>query len=303
MRVVDSSMELLHSAVAGLARAGESLQALPARATPPWIGQQTRGLPLGHSLIAFPLKMGLNPANYSAIKVTFIYNGTRQSGGLLMNKYVIIIALLFLAAVAGILFQQDRHSKMLESEHSAILDLQTRIDKYSGENRELRDKVSAAQRDSEAARQAQESIRMAERKSRAEEQEQQRQVAELLERLKIEAENRKNAETALAELNEKITALSVAQIEAEEKLASLDEARVRQEMPESSDDELEGALTTLEQKKAELARLEEQRLELDEEYQITLRRQAELKEDIMRDKTFSEDLRELLEAFLRVLGF
>ena len=220
-----------------------------------------------------------------------------------MNKYVIIIALLFLAAVAGILFQQDRHSKMLESEHSAIMDLQTRIDKYSGENRELRDKVSAAQRDSEAARQAQESIRMAERKSRAEEQEQQRQVAELLERLKIEAENRKNAETALAELNEKITALSVAQIEAEEKLASLDEARVRQEMPESSDDELEGALTTLEQKKAELARLEEQRLELDEEYQITLRRQAELKEDIMRDKTFSEDLRELLEAFLRVLGF
>ncbi len=220
-----------------------------------------------------------------------------------MNKYVIIIAVLLLAAVAGFLFQQDRHSKALENEHSVFLDLQTQIEQFAGENMELRDEVSAAQRDSEAARQAQESVRMAERKAREEEQEQQRQMAELIERLRIEAANRKKAEAVLLELNEKITALSAAQTEAEEKLTALDEARVRQEIPGSSDDELEGTLTTLEEKKTELARLEAQRLELDAEYQITLRRQAELKEDIMSDNTFTEDLRELLAAFLRVVGF
>ncbi len=220
-----------------------------------------------------------------------------------MNKYVITIALLLLAAAAGFLFQQDRHSKALESENSAILDLQTQIEQFAGENLELRDKVSSAQRDAETTRQAQESARMAEHKAREEKQEQQRQVAELIERLSIEAENRKKAETALTELNDKIAALAGAQAEAEEKLASLEEARVRQEMPVSSEGELDDVFTTLEQKRAELARLETQKQELNEEYQVTLRRQTELKEELMRDNTFTDDLRELLEAFLRVLGF
>lgn len=220
-----------------------------------------------------------------------------------MNKYVITIAVLLLAAAAGFLFQQDRHSKALESENFAILDLQTQIEQFAGENLELRDKVSTAQRDAETTRQAQESARMAERKAREEEQESQRQVAELIERLTLEAENRKKAEVALAELNEKIAALAAVQIEAEEKLASLEEARVRQEMPGISQGELDDIFTTLEQKRAELARLETQKQELNEEYQITLRRQAELKEDLMREATFTEDLRELLAAFLKVLGF
>lgn len=220
-----------------------------------------------------------------------------------MNNYLIAIAVLLLGASAGFLFQQDRHRKAIESEHSAILDLQMQVEQIAGDNIELRDKISTTQRDTEATIQAQESARMAVRKAREEEQEQQRKVAELIERLTIEAENRKKAETALTELNDKIAALAGAQAEAEEKLASLEEARVRQEMPVSSEGELDDVFTTLEQKRAELARLETQKQELNEEYQVTLRRQTELKEDLMRDNTFTDDLRELLEAILKVLGF
>ena len=220
-----------------------------------------------------------------------------------MNNYLIAIAVLLLGASAGFLFQQDRHRKAIESEHSAILDLQMQVEQIAGDNIELRDKISTTQRDTEATIQAQESARMAVRKAREKEQEQQKKVAELIERLTIEAENRKKAESILTELNEKIAALSEAQAEAKEKLATLEEVQLRQDMPGSSQSELEEVFTTLKQKNDELARLEIQKQELHEEYQLTLRRQAELKEDIMRDNTFSEDLRELLEAFLRVLGF
>ncbi len=220
-----------------------------------------------------------------------------------MNKYVISIAVLLLAALAGFLFQQDRHHKALDSERSAIMDLQTQVEQIADKNIELRDKVSAVQSDAEATMQAQDSARMAERKAREEEQEQQRQVTELIARLTLEVENRKKAEAILVELNEKIAALSDAQTDAEEKLATLEEARVRQEIPGSLQGELEEVFTNLEQKKAELARLETQKQELHEEYQVTLQRQAELREEIMRETTFSEDLRNLIEAILKVLGF
>ena len=191
-----------------------------------------------------------------------------------MNRYVITIAMLLLAAATGFLFQQDK------------------IEKLAGENLELRDKVSAAQRDAEATRQAQESARIAERETREEEQERQRQVAELIERLTIEAENRKKTEAALVALNEKIAslseaqaeaedkiaALSEAQAEAEEKLASLseaqaeaedkiaalEEARVRQEMPGRSEGELGGEFGLPEFEVSDLSSMKFELGELDE---------------------------------------
>ena len=224
-----------------------------------------------------------------------------------MNKYVVTIIVLLIASAAGFLFQQDRHRRALEDERSAVMELQSQIKQFAEENVDLHQQSIAAQREAEAASQAHERIIQAEdarvmneRRTKEEQREHRKQVTELLERLTQEAKIRKISEAAVAELNEKIHALETAQAEAEGKLATLEEVRTRRNTPAG---EMDVALNTIGQRRAELARLEAHKQELEEDYQIILRRQTELKEKLMREATFSEDLRAFIEAFLRVLGF
>ena len=144
---------------------------------------------------------------------------------------------------------------------------------------------------------------MAEEKVREEEEKRRRRIAEMSERLEREAEERKLAEAALANLDEVIRDLELVQERSEEKLQMLAETREQtsDETTTDYDNALESAHAQLAAKEAEIRRLASEQQKLKRAYRNSLARESQTTEAIVREAAGDGKNKNLIEIIGGVL--
>ena len=229
-----------------------------------------------------------------------------------MNEKSSVVPLIVLIVIilGGLyLWQSRRHEDALAQEREQMEQRQRELEEAANENVELRRQAEEIAAREEAIRvqaiQAEEAKRMAEITAEKAEQERQKRIDELSERLVREANERRKAEEALAELKEKSRALEVAQAEAQEKLLALEAARAESDDHAAAMEQLEMVKTALRDREGEIAQLRLQQDELEKRYQAALQRQIATGEEIIRESSKGDrpaDLLSLIRALLEALG-
>lgn len=222
------------------------------------------------------------------------------------------LVVLIVIIVGGLyLWQSQRHEEAIAQEREHVEERERKLEKVVIENVELRRRAEEIAAQGKASRaqavQAEEAKRMAELTAEKTEQERQKRIDELSERLVKEADERRKAEATLVDLKEKLQALGLAQMEAREKLLALEAARTETEVEDRTDamKQLERVKSSLRDRESEIAQLRMEQKNLEKRYEEALRRQISTGEEIIRESSKGDrpvDLISLIRALLEALG-
>lgn len=195
-----------------------------------------------------------------------------------MKKSLPLIVVLALLALVGFVLFFWNMGRLSDSEAA----MQQQMDTLFEEQKKLAEleESMAAERDESdrLAKEAMAARQMAEAQAEKERVEREKLVAELNARLKQEAEERRQAEVAQQELEEKMAALQLAQQEAQAALAQLQNTREGTTGSEPAAVDLQQKLLVQEQ---QLAALEQENQALKERQQVLTARQAQTEEAIL----------------------
>ncbi len=222
-----------------------------------------------------------------------------------MKKNIIIFCVVVcLVTISWSLYliQRIKHKEQLDQERMQAAQWEKMLEDLANENAEREMKAQLnAESEIEARMMAEEAQRMTELKAKEDEEARQQRIEELRKKLTDEITERREAETALNLLNEKLRSLENAQSQTTEKLNGLNDARAGL----AQGDSLTTTRNQLMVKEEEIQRLSAERDKLEELYQVSLQRQMATEDELKREADKSrwpQPLRGAINAFLYLLG-